>query len=114
MTFIEVHINEDGSVLEKLIKDAHLAIYRESLPSVGFGRVIVWNGRMFQELQLPKGADLAAPSGRRKGEPASPANAVSVSRRVPRVLGPAWLRCTWGCPVTSCKFTYEHDRNEAL
>ena len=55
MTFIEVRINEDESALEKLIKDAYMAIYRESLPSVGFGRVIVWNGRMFQELQLPIG-----------------------------------------------------------
>ena len=56
MTFIEVHINEDESVLEKLIRDAYMAIYRESLPSVGFGRVIVWNLRMFQELQFPKAA----------------------------------------------------------
>jgi hypothetical protein len=57
MTFLEVHINEDESILEKLIKQAYTAIYRESLPSVGFGRVIVWNGRMFQELQLPKAVE---------------------------------------------------------
>ncbi len=56
MTFIEVHINEDEPALERLIKDAYMAIYRQTLPSVGFGRVIVWNGRVFQELELPKEA----------------------------------------------------------
>ena len=58
MTFIEVHINEDESALEKLIKDAYTTIYHEATPSIRFGRVIVWQGRMFQELQLPKVADL--------------------------------------------------------
>ena len=57
MTFIEVHSNEDESALEKLIGDAYRAIYRQAPPSVRFGRVIVWKGRMFQELHLPKGAD---------------------------------------------------------
>jgi len=60
MTFIEVHINEDESALEKLIKDAYTAIYRHSLSSVGLGRVIVWKGRLFQELQLPKPAEFGS------------------------------------------------------
>jgi hypothetical protein len=52
VTFIEVHLNEDQSVLEKLIRDAYMSIYQEALPSVCFGRVIVWRGRMFQQLEL--------------------------------------------------------------
>ena len=56
MTFVEVHANEDELVLEKLIKDAYAAIWRQALPSVGFGRVIIWNGRMFQEWRFPNGA----------------------------------------------------------
>jgi hypothetical protein len=57
MTFIEVHTNEDQPALEKIIKGAYAEAYRQTLPSVGFGRVILWNGRMFQELKLPKGTD---------------------------------------------------------
>ena len=60
MTFIEVHINEDKSALGKLIMDAYTATYRQippSPPSVGFGRVIVWENRIFQELKLRKGPD---------------------------------------------------------
>jgi hypothetical protein len=57
MTFIEVHVNEDGLALEKLIGDAYRFIYQESPPGFRLGRIIVWQGRMFQELQFPKGAD---------------------------------------------------------
>ena len=53
MTFIEVHVNEDQSALEKLVKDAYSSIgYPEGLPSFRFGRVIVWQGRMFQQLEV--------------------------------------------------------------
>lgn len=52
MTFIEVQLNEDQSVLEKLIRNAYMSIYQEALPRVSFGRVIVWRGRMFQQLEL--------------------------------------------------------------
>jgi hypothetical protein len=52
VTFIEVHINEDQSVLEKLIRDAYTSIYREALPSFRFRRVIVWQGRLFQQLEI--------------------------------------------------------------
>jgi hypothetical protein len=52
MTFIEVHINEDGRALEKLIGDAYMSLYQEAFPGLRFGQVIVWKGRMFQELQL--------------------------------------------------------------
>jgi hypothetical protein len=61
MTFIEVHANEEAAGLEKLIKDAFIAVYAATPPRVGFGRVIVWKGRMFQELQLSKKPD--APRG---------------------------------------------------
>jgi hypothetical protein len=57
VTLIEVHINEDESRLGKLIKDSYTAIYQQALPNVAFGRVIVWNGRMFQELKPPNGTD---------------------------------------------------------
>jgi hypothetical protein len=52
VTFIEVHVNEDQSVLEQLIRDAYKSIYQKAPPSVRFGRVIVWSGRMFQQLEL--------------------------------------------------------------
>ena len=57
MTFIEVHTNEDELALEEIIKGAYAEAYRQTLLSVGFGRVILWNGRMFQELKLPQGTD---------------------------------------------------------
>jgi len=57
MIFIEVHVNENNGALEKLIQEAFTGRYSQALPSVGFGRVIVWNGRMFQELQLPNDPD---------------------------------------------------------
>jgi hypothetical protein len=54
MTLIEVHHNEDQSGLEKLVRDAYSSIgYPERLPSFRFGRVIVWQGRMFQQLEVP-------------------------------------------------------------
>src|SRR5688572_30565397 len=53
MTFIEVHLNEDESILEQLIRDAYTSVYQEAAPRVGFGRVIVWRGRMFQQMKLP-------------------------------------------------------------
>jgi hypothetical protein len=52
VTFIEVHINEDQHVLETLIRDAYTSIYQETLPSFRFGRVIVWQGRLFQQLEI--------------------------------------------------------------
>lgn len=53
MTFIEVHISEDQSRLEKLIRDAYSSVgYPEGLPSFRFGRLIVWQGRMFQQLEI--------------------------------------------------------------
>jgi len=58
MTFIEVHFNEDQRALEKLILDSYSAQWGQvepCLPPLGFGRVILWSGRMFQELHLPKG-----------------------------------------------------------
>jgi hypothetical protein len=53
MTFVEVHVNEDYPVLEKLLRDAYSSIgFPEELPSFRFGRVIVWQGRMFQQLEI--------------------------------------------------------------
>ena len=53
MTFVEVHVNEDQSALEKLLRDAYSSIgFPEELPSFRFGRVIVWQGRMFQQLEI--------------------------------------------------------------
>ena len=60
MTFIEVHINEDRVVLEKLIRDAYAAIQGEALPGFRFGRVIVWEGRMFQQVELAAGPEALA------------------------------------------------------
>ena len=65
MTFIEVHVNENGLALEKLIGDAYMSLYQETPPSLRFGRIIVWKERMFQELQFPKGSDECLVSGRR-------------------------------------------------
>src|SRR5687767_423978 len=54
MTFIEVHLNEDQSALERLVRDAYSSIgFPKELPSFRFGRVIVWQGRMFQQLEIP-------------------------------------------------------------
>ena len=54
MTFIEVHPNEDPSALEKLVRAAHSSIgCPEDLPNFRLGRVIVWQGRMFQQLEIP-------------------------------------------------------------
>jgi hypothetical protein len=55
VTFIEVHINEDYSELEKSIRDAHTSRFKKAAPSVRFGRVIVWQGRMFQQLEFSGG-----------------------------------------------------------
>jgi len=55
MTFIEVGVNEDYSALEELITKASkacTAIYHKAPPSFRFGRVIVWQGRLFQQLEL--------------------------------------------------------------
>ena len=53
MTLIEVHVNEDQSGLEQLVRDAYSSIgYPETLPSFQFGRVIIWQGRMFQQLEI--------------------------------------------------------------
>lgn len=52
MTFIEVQINEDLPALEKLLREASQLMYLVDLPKFCFGRVIVWQGRMFQELEL--------------------------------------------------------------
>ena len=53
MTFIEVHCDEDYSALEKLVREAYSAIgWPEDLPSFRFGRIIVWQGRMFQQLEI--------------------------------------------------------------
>jgi hypothetical protein len=54
MTFIEVRINEDEPALAKEISDAYVAVYNIAPPDVRFGRVIVWNGRLFQEILLPE------------------------------------------------------------
>jgi hypothetical protein len=69
VTFIEVHINEDESTLEKLIRDAHTSLcdlgeWSESwgapcraLATFRFGRIIVWRGRMFQQLEFSPGGN---------------------------------------------------------
>lgn len=58
MTFIEVHINEDLSELEKAIRDVCESYFPDDvpekyLPGIRFGRVIVWQGRMFQQVDIP-------------------------------------------------------------
>ncbi len=60
MTFIEVHLNEDQPALEKLVLESYMANWAQVQPGLtplGFGRVILWCGRMFQELQVPKGSE---------------------------------------------------------
>ena len=53
MTFIEVQVNEDQSALERVVRDAYSSIgYQEGLPSLQFARVIVWQGRMFQQVEI--------------------------------------------------------------
>jgi len=53
MTLIEVHLNEDQPTLEKLVRGAYSAIgFPEELPGFRFGRVIVWQGRLFQQLEI--------------------------------------------------------------
>jgi hypothetical protein len=55
VTFIEVHINEDLSALEKIIRDAYASLWAKHSPHLArfrFGRVIVWQGRMFQHLEF--------------------------------------------------------------
>jgi hypothetical protein len=53
MTFIEVQVNEDQAALEKLVREAYLAGgNREELPGLRFGRVMVWKGRFFQQLEV--------------------------------------------------------------
>ena len=52
MTFIEVQINEDLPALEKLLRDAYESIYEVNLPSFRFGRVFVWQDRIFQALEF--------------------------------------------------------------
>jgi hypothetical protein len=54
MTFVEVHVNEEQSALEKLLRDAYSSIgFPDELPGFRFGRVIVWQGRMFQQVEIP-------------------------------------------------------------
>ena len=54
MTFVEVHVNEEQSALEKLLRDAYSSSgFPDELPGFRFGRVIVWQGRMFQQLEIP-------------------------------------------------------------
>ena len=54
MTLIEVHVNEDPREVEQLVREAYSSIgYREELPKFGLGRVIVWQDRMLQQLELP-------------------------------------------------------------
>jgi hypothetical protein len=63
MIFIEVHFNEDQRALEKLVLDAYMGQWAQVQPGpppLGFGRVILWSGRMFQELQIPKGLESCA------------------------------------------------------
>jgi hypothetical protein len=55
MTFIEVHPNEDKSELKEVMCDAYAALYRQAPPNIGFAQAIAWHGRIFQEVQLPKG-----------------------------------------------------------
>ncbi len=60
MTFIQVHLNEDQRALEKLVRESYMTQWAQvqpGLPPLGFGRVILWSGRMFQELQLPRGPE---------------------------------------------------------
>ena len=53
MTFIQVDVNEDESALERLLRDAYSSIgFPQELPSFRFGRVIVWQRRMFQQLEI--------------------------------------------------------------
>jgi hypothetical protein len=53
MTMIEVHVNEDHSELERLVRNAYSSIgYPQTLPSFRFGPVIIWQGRMFQQVEI--------------------------------------------------------------
>ena len=63
MTFIEVHLNEDQRALEKLVLDSYIAKWAQVQPVLSllrFGRVILWSGRMFQELRLAQGPESCA------------------------------------------------------
>jgi hypothetical protein len=55
MTFIEVHHNEDQPALAKLIQDTYSSIYQEAAPNIYLGRIIVWQGRMFQQVKCMTG-----------------------------------------------------------
>lgn len=57
MTFIEVHINEDLAALEKAVREICESCFpddvpEKQLPGFRFGRVIVWQGRMFQQVEI--------------------------------------------------------------
>jgi hypothetical protein len=53
MTLIEVHVNEDHPELKQLVRDAYSSIgYPQTLPSFRLGRVIIWQGRMFQQVEI--------------------------------------------------------------
>lgn len=54
MTFIEVEANEDESAVQKEVSEAYVALYNISPPKFHFGRLIVWQGRTFKEVRLPK------------------------------------------------------------
>ncbi|MGC9942403.1 MAG: hypothetical protein ABSE48_11235 [Verrucomicrobiota bacterium] len=50
---IEVHVNEDHSELERLVRNAYSSIgYPQTLPSFRFGPVIILQGRMFQQAEI--------------------------------------------------------------
>jgi len=56
MIFIEVHGNEDLGALEKRIQETLPPFCEGDLPRVQFGRVIVWQGKRFQQAKFPAGA----------------------------------------------------------
>jgi hypothetical protein len=54
MTLIEVHVNEDQSELEQLVRDAYSSIgYPVTLPSFRFGRVILGSAACFSRWRFP-------------------------------------------------------------
>jgi hypothetical protein len=73
MMFIEVRVDDDHALLEPLVREAHRTTgFPEVLPNFRFGRVIVWQGRMFQQLETsPEAEDwifrlCTLPAGRAK------------------------------------------------
>jgi hypothetical protein len=58
MTFIETYVNDDGVALVRMIRESYTAVHGVAPPILHLGRVIVWEGRVFRQLELSSGASI--------------------------------------------------------